>query len=240
MFGTQNLLESIKDIKKHRLIYTSSVATLGIRENEVTDETTPVSFDEMIGDYKKSKYISEQIVLDYIKNKNLNAIIVNPSTPIGPGDNKPTPTGRIVLQMLLKKMPAYVDTGLNFAHVDDVANGHFQALEKGVVGEKYILGGENILLKDFLDMVAEFGEVPKPLRKLSTLPLYPFAFLNEFLGNLIKTYDPMLTVDGLLMSEKKMFFSSEKAKKKLGYRPRNVKSAIKDCVLWMKNYFNIK
>jgi dihydroflavonol-4-reductase len=239
VLGTQNVIELIKDIPNHKLVYTSSVATLGTQALGESNENTPVKFEQMVGDYKKSKYLAENIVMDYIKNKNLKCIIVNPSTPIGPRDIKPTPTGKIVLQMLKKKMPAYVETGLNFVHVDDVAEGHFQALENGKNGEKYILGGENMSLKKFLDLIAQQANVPKINIKIPSKPLYPFAFLNEILAFFMKNYEPMLTINGLRMSEKKMYFSSEKAKKELGYRPRNVKNAIKDCVVWMNEQFNI-
>ncbi len=234
--GTENLALAALEYKK-KLIYTSSVATLGNSELENT-ETTPVKFEDMIGDYKKSKYLAEKIVEKLIK-KNLKAIILNPSTPIGPGDTKPTPTGKIILDLLTNKMPAYVDTGLNFVHVDDVAEGHFLALDKGKVGEKYILGGENLNFKDFIDSVSSFGKVKKANIKLKTSFLYPLAYLNEFFCNMNINNDPSLTVDSLRMSEKKMFFSSEKAKKKLGYRPRPVNNAIKDAVNWMKIYFKI-
>ena len=191
----------------------------------------------MIGDYKKSKFIAEQIFQEYVKSKKISGIILNPSTPIGPGDFKPTPTGKIILQMLNRKMPAYVDTGLNFVHVDDVALGHFLALEKGKIGQRYILGGENLMFKDFLDFISDYASIPKIVYKLSPKYLYPFAYMNEFFASILNNYDPMLTVDGLSMSKQKMFFSSEKAKKQLGYRPRDIKSAIKDAVDWIKMKF---
>ena len=233
--GTQNLIEIIKKIKNHRMIFTSSVATIGI-SNSVSNESTFVDYSQMIGDYKKSKYLSEKIVKQSINSGSINCIIVNPSTPIGPGDLKPTPTGNIILQVLLKKMPAYVETGLNIVHVDDVAQGHFQALEKGRNGEKYILGGENLEFKNFLDIVCNHANLPMINLKIPKKPLYPIAYLNESFAMIDKNYKPMLTVDGLKMSEHKMFFSSEKAKKNLGYRPRNVNSAIKDSIEWFKKY----
>ena len=236
VLGTQNLIDAIKNIKNHKMVYTSSVATIGLGEKK-SNEETPVTFKDMVGDYKKSKYLAEKLVENCVRKEELNCVIVNPSTPIGPGDIKPTPTGMVILQMLRGKMPAYVETGLNFVHVDDVANGHFLALQKGLVGNKYILGGENMSFKDFLDLIAEYGEVPKTNFRISTSPLYPFAYMNEILGSTLKDYEPMLTLDGLKMSEKKMFFSSEKAKKNLGYRPRNVKDAIKESVMWMKQFF---
>lgn len=232
--GTENIALSALKLKK-KLVYTSSVAALGL-DKDGGNEATRVEFNQMVGDYKKSKYLAEKIIEKLVK-KNLKVIIVNPSTPIGPGDIKPTPTGKIILDVLKRKMPAYVDTGLNFVHVDDVAEGHFLALKKGKIGEKYILGGENLNFKDFLDIVSETGNVPKVKFKINFKYLIPLAFLNEFVCKFFISRNPSLTVDSLKMSSKKMFFSSMKAKNKLGYRPRPVKNAIKDAVNWMNNYF---
>jgi len=220
--GTENIALSALKLKK-KLVYTSSVAALGL-DKDGGNEATRVEFNQMVGDYKKSKYLAEKIIEKLVK-KNLKVIIVNPSTPIGPGDIKPTPTGKIILDVLKRKMPAYVDTGLNFVHVDDVAEGHFLALKKGKIGEKYILGGENLNFKDFLDIVSETGNVPKVKCKINFKYLIPLAFLNEFVCKFFISRNP------------KMFFSSMKAKNKLGYRPRPVKNAIKDAVNWMNNYF---
>ena len=230
VFGTENLLKAACKVDHKRIIYTSSVATLGYEEGKISDENTKVNILDMQGHYKKSKYIAERIFQEYIYKNKINGIIVNPSTPIGPGDFKPTPTGRIILKMLKKDFPGYVETGLNFVHVDDVAIGHFLALNKGKIGEKYILGGENVDLKDFLDRISEFANVPKVKFKLSRFPLFPLAYLNQLIALLFKNYDPMLTIESLKMSEKKMFFSSEKAKKLIGYRPRNINSAIKESI----------
>ena len=238
VFGTENIALKSLELKK-LLLYTSSVATLGLKEGQQSNETFEPNFNNISGDYKKSKFLAESIVKNLIKKKNLKAIIVNPSTPIGPGDIKPTPTGRIILDMLRKKIPAYVETGLNFVHVDDAAEGHFLALKYGKIGERYIIGGENLDFKDFLDYIAEYGNVPKVRFKLNPKYLFFFAIINEFFAKYFFKYNPTLTVDGLKMSEKKMFFTSEKAKKKLHYRPRDVKNAIKDSVKWMKQYFNL-
>ena len=238
VFGTENIALKSLELKK-LLLYTSSVATLGLIEGQQSNETFEPNFNNISGDYKKSKFLAESIVKNLIKKKNLKAIIVNPSTPIGPGDIKPTPTGRIILDMLRKKIPAYVETGLNFVHVDDAAEGHFLALKYGKIGERYIIGGENLDFKDFLDYIAEYGNVPKVRFKLNPKYLFFFAIINEFFAKYFFKYNPTLTVDGLKMSEKKMFFTSEKAKKKLHYRPRDVKNAIKDSVKWMKEYFNL-
>ena len=237
VLGTENI--ALKTLTHNKtLIYTSSVATLKLKNDVISDENSKASFLDMTGDYKKSKFLAEKIILHLTKKKKLKAIIVNPSTPIGKGDIKPTPTGKIILDVLNRDMPAYVDTGLNFVHVDDVAEGHFLALKYGKIGENYILGGENLNFKDFLDLVSEIGKVPKVKFKINQKYLYPFAFINEVIARYILGYNPSLTLDGLKMSEKKMFFSSEKAKKLLRYRPRNVKNAIKDSVQWTKDYFN--
>tara|TARA_B100000035_G_scaffold231671_1_gene199851 strand:- start:617 stop:1612 length:996 start_codon:yes stop_codon:yes gene_type:complete len=237
VYGTENI--ALKALMYNKmLIYTSSVATLKLQKGLISDENSKAKFEEMTGDYKKSKFLAEKIILSLTKKK-LKAIIVNPSTPIGEGDIKPTPTGKIILDVLRKEMPAYVDTGLNFVHVDDVAEGHFLALKYGKIGEKYILGGENLNFKDFLDLVSETAKVPKVKFKINQKYLYFFAFINEIIARHIFYYNPSLTLDGLKMSEKKMFFSSEKAKKLLRYRPRNVKSAIKDSVKWTKNHFKL-
>lgn len=236
VYGTENIALKVLELNK-KLIYTSSVATLGLKDGVESDENTPVSLSDMIGDYKKSKFLAEDVVLKLIKKKKLNCIIVNPSTPIGAGDIKPTPTGRIILDMLLKKIPAYVDTGLNFVHVDDVAEGHFLALKYGDLGEKYILGGENLEFKKFLDMISHYGNVPEVKIKLNPRYLYVFAHINEFFAKYFYNTPPSLTIDGLRMSQKKMFFSSEKAKKQLRYRPSDVKNAIKEAVLWSQKCF---
>ena len=167
---------------KKLLIYTSSVATLALKEGQQSDETFEPNLNEISGDYKKSKFHAESIVKNLVKKKKLQAIIVNPSTPIGPGDIKPTPTGKIILDMLRKKIPAYVETGLNFVHVDDAAEGHFLALKHGKIGERYIIGGDNLVFKEFLDYVADFGNVPKVKFRLNPKYLF-FAIINEFLQN---------------------------------------------------------
>ena len=169
VLGTENVALKVIELNK-KLIYTSSVATLALKENQISNETFEPNFSDVTGDYKKSKFLAELIVKNLVKKKKLKAIVVNPSTPIGPGDIKPTPTGRIILDMLKKKIPAYVETGLNFVHVDDAAEGHFLALKYGKIGERYIIGGQNMSFKDFLDKVAEYGNVPRVKFKL--IPKY--------------------------------------------------------------------
>ena len=238
--GTENICLKTTELSKV-LIYTSSVATLGINSDySSANEETKVSLQDMIGDYKRSKYLAEKIVFKFIKKKKMKGIVVNPSTPIGFGDIKPTPTGKIIYDVLLGKMPAYVDTGLNIVHVEDVAEGHFLALKHGKFGEKYILGGENLDFKDFLDYISDLGKKPKVKIKLNPDYLTPLAHLNELFYRFLNNKTPSLTVDGLRMSKKKMFFSSEKAKKKLLYRPRSVKNAIKDSIDWFKDFDKLK
>ena len=203
--GTENVALKASELNK-MLIYTSSVATLALKKDRPSDETSEPDLKDISGDYKKSKFLAESIVKNLVKKKKLRAVIVNPSTPIGPGDIKPTPTGRIILDMLKKKIPAYVETGLNFVHVDDAAEGHFLALKYGKIGENYIIGGQNVSLKDFLDKVAEYGNVPKVNFKLNPKYLYLFAIINEFFAKYFFDYNPRLTVDSLKMSEKNVFF----------------------------------
>jgi dihydroflavonol-4-reductase len=234
--GSRMLMESALLTKIKRIIYTSSVATLGIHKNGVpATEETPVTYADMIGTYKQSKFIAEQAVIRLIKQRGLPCVIVNPSTPIGPRDIKPTPTGRIIVEAAKGHMPAYVDTGLNIAHVDDVAEGHWQAFENGKIGEKYILGGENLDFGIILSIVTkEAGQRP-PFFKIPRAPLYPFAHAAEFVARFTGK-EPFATIDGLRMSKKKMFFSSAKAQEFLGYAPRSATAALLDAVHWFREH----
>lgn len=232
--GTKALMQAALDAKIKKVVYTSSVATLGIpKGGKSGTEDTPVSLGNMIGVYKRSKYLAEQEVHTLIKEKALPAVIVNPSTPIGPRDIKPTPTGRIMIEAAAGRMPAYVDTGLNIAHVDDVAMGHYLALKMGKVGERYILGGENLGFADILAIVADLTGQKAPTIKIPRLPLFPLAYGAELVAHFTKK-EPFITVDGLKMARKKMFFSSEKAIRELGYAPRPAKEAIADAITWFK------
>ena len=232
--GTVNLMKAALQKGIKRIVYTSSVATLGINpDGTPADENTPVTLQDMIGHYKRSKYIAEEKVKEMIKKAKLPATIVNPSTPIGPGDIKPTPTGRLIVEAASGRMPAYVDTGLNIVHVDDVADGHVLAFERGRIGERYILGGENLTLKELLERIARITGKPAPKIRLSPNVILPLAYVVEFFSKITKK-EPFVTVDGVLMSKKKMFFSIEKAKKELGYNPRPVDEAIKDSIDWFR------
>jgi dihydroflavonol-4-reductase len=215
------------------MVYCSSVAVLGIDpEPPHGTEDTPVTYANMIGPYKQSKYLAEDAVHGLIGKGGLEVVIVNPSTPIGPRDIKPTPTGRMIVEAASRKMPAYVDTGLNIAHVDDVAEGHLLAMEKGVSGERYILGGENMTLRKILTDVAGIVGGKPPRVCIPHNALLPFAALAEGWARLTRGKEPFATLDGIKMAKKKMFFSCEKAKRDLGYNPRPAHEALADAVAW--------
>lgn len=217
-----------------RIVYTSSVATLKVTSSgQSADETSPLTADQAIGVYKRSKVLAERAVERMIANDRLPAVIVNPSTPIGPRDVKPTPTGRIIVEAALGKIPAFVDTGLNLVHVDDVAAGHFLALERGKVGERYILGGENLPLQQMLADIASLTGRKAPTLALPRWPLYPLAVGAEAVARFTKR-EPFVTVDGLRMSKNKMYFSSAKAERELGYRARPYREGLKDALDWFR------
>lgn len=234
VFGTEELMKAAYKAGVKKIVYTSSVAVLGIpTDGTPGDENTPVALENMIGVYKRSKFLAEEVVSRMVRDNNLPAIIVNPSTPIGPRDVKPTPTGRIIIEAAAGRMPAYVDTGLNIAHVDDVAMGHWLAFEKGKIGERYVLGGENLDFGAILHIIAELTGHKTPTIKLPRAPLFPLAYAAEFVAKFTKK-EPFITVDGLKMSKKKMFFSSAKAMRELGYTPRPARNAIADAIGWFK------
>jgi len=232
--GTEALMKAARKAQIQKIVYTSSVATLGIpTDGRPGSETTAVALENMVGVYKRSKFLAEEVVLRLVRDEGLPATIVNPSTPIGPRDIKPTPTGRIIIEAAAGRMPAYVDTGLNIAHVDDVAFGHWLALEKGKIGEKYVLGGENLDFGAILAIIAELTGRKPPTIKIPRLPLFPLAYAAELIARFTQK-EPFITVDGLKMAKKKMFFSSEKAIKELGYAPRPARQAIADAIDWFK------
>jgi len=232
--GTKALMQAAMDGGVKRIIYTSSVATLGKNANGLpADENTPVTFDDMVGVYKKSKFLAEEEVRRLIRHNHLPAIIVNPSTPIGSRDIKPTPTGRIVVDAVKGLIPAYIDTGLNVVHVDDVAMGHWLAFEKGKIGERYILGGENLGLGDILGIIANSVGRPAPTIKLPRELLFPVAYAMEFISSFTGK-EPFVTVDALRMAKKKMFFSTTKAERELGYKARPARIAIGDAITWFR------
>ncbi|MGR8950259.1 MAG: hopanoid-associated sugar epimerase [Gammaproteobacteria bacterium] len=233
--GTRALMHAAIDANVRRIVYTSSVATLGVfSDGRVSDEETPVSLDNMVGHYKRSKYLAERVVDELVQSAQLPAVIVNPSTPVGPRDIKPTPTGRLIYDALNEKIPAFVDTGLNIAHVDDVATGHLLALTKGRIGRRYILGGEDLSLKEILTMVADYCGHQPPTIKLPRQIIYPVAWVSQAWAYLTNGPEPRATVDGLKMSRKKMFFSSARAIDELGYDCRPAEIAIREAIDWFK------
>jgi dihydroflavonol-4-reductase len=229
--GTRTLMAAAVERGVGRVVYTSSVATLAIPTNGVADETMPANPDQAIGTYKQSKTIAERVVEDFARRQNLNVVIVNPSTPIGPRDVRPTPTGRIIVEAASGRMPGYVDTGLNLVHVDDVAAGHLLAFDRGRAGERYILGGTDMSLADMLrDIAALVGRRP-PKLSIPRAAVYPLAVGAELWAHLTGR-EPFVTRDGLRMAAKKMYFSSAKAEAELGYRHRPPKDALADAIDW--------
>lgn len=233
--GTRNIMLAALQAGVERIVYTSSVATLGFTpDGSPADETTSGTLADMIGHYKRSKFLAEVEVRRLVDEHGLPAVIVNPSTPIGPRDIKCTPTGQMILRAASGRMPAYVDTGLNLVHVDDVARGHLLAFKHGEIGQCYILGGHNMSFKEILTELATITGHPAPRLRLPHNMVLPIAYFSEAWTRLAGTGEPLLTVDGVRMSKKRMFFSSEKAKRELGFHTRPVSEALRDAVDWFK------
>ncbi len=232
--GTRNVLAAARDSGVRRVIYTSSVATMGFGNNgRLTDEKTPVTLSNMIGDYKRSKFMAEQLVIEAARGGQ-NVVVVNPTTPIGERDIKPTPTGRIVVDFLRCKFPAYVDTGLNLVDVVDCAQGHSLAMEKAVPGERYILGGENLTLKQILDKLAAITGLPSPKVKLPYAVAYATGVVDTLVSGTIMRREPRVTLDAVRMGRKKMFITSAKAERELGWNPGPVDGALRRAVEWFQ------
>ena len=231
--GTRELMLAALAAGIERIVYTSSVATLGVVPDGVADEDTSSRAEDMIGPYKLSKFQAERVVRKLVAERALPAVIVNPSTPIGPGDIKPTPTGRLIVEAARGRVPGFVDTGLNVAHVDDVAIGHLLAAEAGQIGRRYILGGENLSLAEILTEVARVTGRRPPAFKIPYAAIIPVAVGAEALARLTGR-EPFVTLDGARMSQKKMFFSSARAVRELGYAPRPARQALADAVAWFK------
>ncbi|HEX9583285.1 MAG TPA: hopanoid-associated sugar epimerase [Gammaproteobacteria bacterium] len=233
--GTINIMRAALEAGVERIVYTSSVATLGLnRDGAPADEKTPVTLDDMIGDYKRSKYLAEEAVMRLVREDDLPAVIVNPSTPVGPRDIRPTPTGRLIVDAAAGRMPAFVDTGLNVVHVDDVARGHLLAFERGRIGERYVLGGDNMSLEEILREVARVAGRPAPRVRLPHGLVMPVAYLSEAWARVFGG-EPLATVDGVRMSRKRMYFSSRKAERAFAYRHRPGADAIRDAVAWFRD-----
>lgn len=237
--GSVNVTEAAHRVGVERMVYTSSVATLGLNpDGTPANEDAPSTLADMIGHYKRSKFMAEEAVRQRAGELGLPAITVNPSTPVGPGDTRPTPTGRIIVDAAAGRIPAFVDTGLNVVHVDDVARGHLQALSSGIPGERYILGGTNLSLREILTLIAErVGRVPPRLR-LPRWCAWPIACASEGLA-FFAGREPRATIDGLRMSAKHMYFSSARAERVLGFRARPAEDAIDDALAWFRQHRNL-
>jgi dihydroflavonol-4-reductase len=232
--GTRALMHAALAAGVSRIVYTSSVATLGwTGDGTPADEETPSTLDEMIGPYKQSKFMAERTVRALIQERGLPAVIVNPSTPIGPRDVKPTPTGRMIVEAASGRMPAFVDTGLNLVHVDDVAAGHLQAERQGRIGERYVLGGEDMSLAAILARIAILAGRRPPTRRVPIAAVWPIAMAAEGFARLTGR-EPFVTLDGLRMARHKMFFSSAKARRELGYDPRPADAGLADAIAWFR------
>src|SRR5450631_3225821 len=232
--GTRNLMEAAMAAGVERIIYTSSVATIALRfDGTAADESTPLREDQGIGAYKRSKIAAERLVEAMVADRGLPAVIVNPSTPIGPSDVRPTPTGRIIVEAARGRIPAFIDTGLNLVHVDDVASGHLAALHHGKIGERYILGGQDVLFSQMLHDIASLVGGRAAKIRLPWRALLPVAFIAEAVAN-VTGREPFATIDGVRMAKYRMFFESTKAEQQLGYRARPYSEGISDALRWFR------
>ena len=234
--GTRELLRLAREAGVKRVVYTSSVATMRFFTNGiVSNEDTPVSIKDMVGHYKRSKYLGEQEAL-HAAESGQSVVILNPTTPIGPNDAKPTPTGRIFVDFLNRKFPAYVDTGLNLVDVSEVARAHVLALTKGTPGRRYILGGENLTLKQILDKMAAITGIPSPQTKIPFVVAATYAFFEEWIRGRIRGKEPRATLEEVRMGRKKMFASSARAQQELGFRIVPVNPAMRAAIEWFRGH----
>jgi dihydroflavonol-4-reductase len=232
--GTRGVLDAARKNRVRRVVYTSSVATMGFTSNgHSADENSPVSLDNMIGHYKRSKFLAEEVALAAGRN-GMDVVVVNPTTPVGEMDIKPTPTGRIILDFLKKKFPAYVDTGLNLVDVTECARGHVAALEKGKSGERYILGGENLTLKQILDKLAAITGLPSPTVKVPYVVALATGVIDELVTGRLLGREPRATIDAVRMGRKKMFVTSGKAEHELGWKTVPVENALRRAADWFQ------
>jgi dihydroflavonol-4-reductase len=233
--GTRNLMEEAMRAHVERVIYTSSVATLAVRsDGTVSDERMPLREEQGIGAYKRSKIAAERLVEAMVAERGLPAVIVNPSTPIGPRDVRPTPTGRIIIEAAKGRIPAFINTGLNLVHVDDVAGGHLAALHLGKIGERYILGGQDVLFSQMLRDIADLVGRRAARVRLPWRALMPVAFVAEAMAN-VTGREPFATLDGVRMARYRMFFASTKAEQELGYRSRPYAEGIESAIRWFRD-----
>lgn len=233
--GTRLVMKKALEAGVERIVYTSSVCVLGAdADGKPADEEASSSIDDMISIYKKTKFQAEELVSDMVRNEGLPAIIVNPSTPVGPGDSRPTPTGAMILNTARDGGRFYADTGLNVAHVDDIARGHLLALQNGVIGRRYILGGDNLSLKALFAMTAKAAGKPGPQFKVHSVIMFAVAFVSEIMARVGIIKEPAATMDSIRMAAKKMYYNSARAEKELGYTHRPAIEAVQDAINWFK------
>jgi len=233
--GTRNVFDAALEEGIERVVYTSSVAALGLRDDKrPADENTTTTVDEVVGDYKRSKFLAEQVALDY--SRRLPIVIVNPSFPVGPWDAKPTPTGQTILDFLNRNMPAYLDTGMNVVDAEDVALGHWLALERGRVGERYILGGENVTMKELLDLLGDITGLSSPRIRLPYRPILALSYLNAGFCYLFPKCTPRMTPQTIRMSSHSMYFDPGKAVRELGFPQTSARDALAKAVDWYREH----
>jgi dihydroflavonol-4-reductase len=232
--GTRSILAAARKNSVRRVVYTSSVATMGFTsDGHPADESSPVSLEQMIGHYKRSKFMAEQVAIEAGRS-GMDVVVVNPTTPVGEQDIKPTPTGRIILDFMKKKFPAYVDTGLNLVDVRECASGHLAALERGRTGERYILGGENLTLKQILDKLGAITGLPSPNVRVPYVLALATGVVDELVTGRLRGREPRATIDAVRMGRKKMWVSSAKAERELGWTPTPVDGALRRAVSWFR------
>jgi dihydroflavonol-4-reductase len=232
--GTRNVIEVAAAAGAERIVYTSSVGALGLPTGgQPGDETTPVTLGEMVGQYKRSKFLAEQEVLRLVAG-GAPVVLVHPSTPVGPGDLKPTPTGQMIVDFLYGRMPAFVDTGLNLVHVDDVAEGHLLALERGRVGERYILGHRNMTLREIFDLLGALTGLPSPRREIPLGVALAAGHVSQWWSDHVSHRPPRVPLEGVRMARKRMFFDSAKAVRELGMPQTPIDRALTEAVDWFR------
>jgi dihydroflavonol-4-reductase len=233
--GTKTLLEAARDVGTERIVYCSTIGAIGIPpEGGLGTEETPVVFEQMAGHYKRSKYLAEQEVLKLAK-AGLPVVIVNPSAPVGIGDVKPTPTGQVIVDFMKGRMPAYIETGMNIVDVDDVATGHLLAMEKGRIGERYILGSANLMLREVLEILSRLTGVNAPTIKLPRVAILPLAYLNQWMAN-ITGQPPRIPLEGVKMAKYKMHYDCSKAIRELGFPQTPPEVALEKAVKWFRDH----
>ena len=233
--GTKNLLEAARDVGTERIVYCSTIGAIGLPPGGgLGTEETPVSLEQMAGHYKRSKYLAEQEVLTLAK-AGLPVVIVNPSAPVGAGDVKPTPTGQIIVDFMKGRMPAYIETGMNIVDVDDVAIGHLLAMEKGRIGERYILGNKNLMLREVFEILSRLTGIKAPAIKLPRLAILPLAHLNQWISN-FTGQPPRIPLEGVKMAKYIMHYDCRKAIKELGIPQTSPEEALEKAVRWFRNH----